>query len=153
MIVLGKDGTTSFLFSFVISISSNWTSSFHSNQEGHSYHLELNKAFPEHPRDGRLVGLRSSGTCLHPSFIDRLRITFTQLLTNVPQSLDMKTQLDRISCGLSTKFSFTWQSDYVLPKVLYHKIGWVWVHLVNYPFSAQYVPSHEDQTNHWVAAP
>lgn len=165
MMVLRKDGITPFLFSLMISTSSNWisvfgkSSSFHSNQEGQSHHLELNKAFPEHPQDGRLAGLRSSGMCLHPSFIVRLRITFTQLLTKVPQSLDMKTELDRKSCGLSTKYSFTWQSNYVLPKVSCHRVGhlrlyptrnlgWVWVHLICYHFAVQYVPSHEDKTKH-----
>lgn len=79
MIVLRKYGITPFLSSLVIFTSSNCTSvsgkssSFCSNQEGHSHHLKLNKAFPEHTWDGRVVGLRSSGTCLHPFFIVRLR--------------------------------------------------------------------------------
>lgn len=79
MIVLRKYGITPFLFSLMISTSSNWTSvlgkssSFCSNQEGHSHHLEQNKAFPEHTWDGKLVELRSSWTFPHPFFIVRLR--------------------------------------------------------------------------------
>jgi hypothetical protein len=45
-----------------------------------------------------LVGLRSSGTCLHPAFIVRLW-NHLHMLANVPQSLDMKTQLEWKSCG------------------------------------------------------
>ena len=90
MIVLRKYEITPFLFSLVISTSSNWTlvlgksSSFCSNQEGHSHHLELNKAFPEHTRDGRLIGLRSSGTCLHPFFIVRLQNHLHTIIDKCP---------------------------------------------------------------------
>jgi len=70
-------GLTPFLFLFKISSSNctsllDHTSSLFFNQGGPSQQLELKKTLKEYPQEGKLAGLRSSGTCIHPFFKVRL---------------------------------------------------------------------------------
>jgi hypothetical protein len=89
-LVLSKDGNNalSFLlqdFFIELDFSLGHSSSLCFNQDGPSQQLELKKTLKVHSQEGSSAGLTTHGTCVHPFFQVRLRISFMWLLTNVPQ--------------------------------------------------------------------